>query len=167
MARKFKNRIFMALLFVCGVIGSTVYATEFLYFYDPGFLKFGKLEYPKTLFSHDLHYTTYQIDCQSCHHIYASGRNIWQEDMHAQMCSDCHGESKAELVNAHHMNCWGCHKKIQQEYSKADAPTSDCNGCHVPLDELDREKARIIEKIKNMDKALLNVLQNINKKAFY
>lgn len=162
-----KKRLIVILLFFFGMIGPSVYAMDFLYFYDPGFLAYGKAEYPKTLFSHDLHYTAYQIDCQSCHHIYASGKNIWQEDMHTQMCSDCHGDSKAELVNAHHMNCWGCHKKIQQEYSKADAPTSDCKGCHVPLNDLDGEQARILEKTKNIDKTLLNVLKTINKKAFY
>ena len=59
------------------------------------------------------------------------------------------------------------HKKIQQEYSKADAPTSDCKGCHVPLNDLDGEQARILEKTKNIDKTLLNVLKTINKKAFY
>ncbi len=158
----------IVLILTVGItLAATVCAMEFLYFKDPGFDNFGKTDYPKTLFSHDLHYTTYEIDCKSCHHIYASGKNIWQEDMHTQMCSDCHGDSKAELVNAYHMNCWGCHKKIQDEHYRADAPTSDCKGCHVPVSELEKEQARIIEKTKTKDKTLLNVIRQMKIKGFY
>lgn len=167
MDRPKRKTIAVILLAVSVFAGSTACAMEFLYFYDPGFDKFGKPEHPKTLFSHDLHYTTYQIECTSCHHIYASGKNIWEEDMHTQMCSDCHGDSKAELVNAYHMNCWGCHKKIQQEYYKADAPTSDCGACHVPVKDLEQEQARIIEKTKKTDKTLLQVIKMMKTKAFY
>ncbi|THB80480.1 MAG: hypothetical protein D3926_06945 [Desulfobacteraceae bacterium] len=162
-----KNLVLSVLLAVLWFSSQMVWAQEFLYFSDPGFGKFGKSEYPNTLFSHDLHATAYQIECKSCHHIYASGKNIWEEDMHTQMCSDCHGDSKAELVNAYHMNCWGCHKKIQQEYYQADTPTSDCSACHVAENDQEAEQARIIEKTKKTDKTLLKVIKMMKTKAFY
>ena len=138
-------------------------ADGFLNLRDPVFKKFGEIQYPKVLFSHEKHFDTYQIKCKSCHHVYENGENIWQEGM-TTLCSDCHGGSKAELVNAYHMNCWGCHKKLQQRYEKADAPSSDCMNCHIEKNSTEKEKNRIENKKKN--DRILNIIQTMKKDGF-
>ena len=138
-------------------------ADGFLYLRDPVFKNFGEFQYPKVLFSHEKHFDGYRIKCKSCHHIYENGKNVWEEGM-TTLCSECHGDSKAELVNAYHMNCWGCHKKLKQAYENADAPSSDCMKCHIKKTKVEEEKDRIESKKRN--DRLLNMIQTMKKHGF-
>jgi hypothetical protein len=161
----FKKTIFFLLCLV--LLAVPLFGAELLYFTDPAFEDLGGKTQPNSLFSHDLHAETYQVSCDTCHHVYENGKNVWQEGDPVQLCSDCHGGSKAELVNAYHMNCWGCHKRIKQDYSAADAPTSNCAKCHIPRDKLEEEKQNILEKAENKNKKLMRVINKLKTKAFY
>lgn len=138
-------------------------ADGFLYLRDPGFKEFGPPQYPKALLSHEKHFDGYGIKCKSCHHAYENGKNVWEEGM-TTLCSECHGDSKAELVNAYHMNCWGCHKKLKQQYENADAPSSDCMKCHMEKTKVEEEQKRIENKPTN--DRLLNIIQTMKKDGF-
>jgi len=151
------------MIMLLGLFQTPSLADGFLHLRDPVFKKFGKIQYPKVLFSHEKHFNGYQIKCKSCHHAYENGKNVWQEGM-TTLCSDCHGDSKAELVNAYHMNCWGCHKKLRQQYEKADAPSSDCMNCHIEKTRVEEEQNRIENKTKN--DRLLNIIQTMKKQGF-
>lgn len=155
------------LLICCLLLAMPLCATELLYFSDPAFEDFGPKTEPKTLFSHDLHAETYKVDCESCHHVYEDGKNVWKEGDPVQLCSDCHGGSKAELVQAYHMNCWGCHKRIRADYPEADTPTSKCARCHVPEEDLSLAKKEILEKTKQKDKKLMRVINQLKSNSFY
>ncbi|MFP4168162.1 MAG: cytochrome c3 family protein [Desulfonatronovibrionaceae bacterium] len=156
------------LFLICLTLAAApVLATEILYFTDPGFEDLGGKQEANTLFSHDLHAETYKVKCKSCHHVYEDGENVWEEGDPVQLCSDCHGESKAELVNAYHMNCWGCHKRITQAYPESDTPTTKCQKCHVPEDQLEAEKERIQEKTEKQDSKLMRVIEDLKAEGFY
>lgn len=129
--------------------------------------KFGSYTYPIVYFSHEVHSNEYQIGCKSCHHIYKNGKNVWTPEEQDKSCAECHNKSKAEAVNAYHMKCWGCHKRIKELYSKADTPTSQCNRCHFKESEVNKEKQRIKKKLENKDSKLLEIIHNLKVKGFY
>ncbi len=161
----FKKTIF--LLLGLSLLSLPLGATELLYFTDPAFEDFGPREQPPTLFSHDLHAKTYKVKCKKCHHVYEGGENVWEKGDPVQECSACHGGSKGELVNAYHMNCWGCHKRIKQDYPDSDTPTVDCAKCHVPEENLQAEKKQIRRKTKNKDKRLMQIIKKLKRESFY
>jgi len=82
-------------------------------------------------FSHQAHAEDYGFTCDECHHVYKSGKNVWEEGDEVQKCSACHDpvESKGntkKLQIAFHGNCRDCHK----ESGSSDAPYKTCYGCH-------------------------------------
>jgi len=161
-------------LFVAGFISFLLLSSialsrniDLLRISDPGFAKFGKYKKPPVFFSHDTHVDEYKIKCPSCHHIYKNRKNVWTPDQEVHKCSECHGSSKAELINAYHMKCWGCHKRLKEEYSKADVPTSDCKRCHIPKKNLKSEMKRIKDKVLNKDLKLFEVINKLEVKGFY
>lgn len=47
-------------------------------------------------FSHESHSQEYKVACTVCHHVYENGKNIWNEGMPIQKCSECHDASVLE-----------------------------------------------------------------------
>lgn len=77
--------------------------------------------YQPVEFSHEAH--TYVTEgCETCHHHSQEGEN--------PSCSECHNSSSAkdlgiaDLKEAYHGKCMGCHKKMEM------GPTG-CNECHA------------------------------------
>ena len=72
-------------------------------------------------------------DCMKCHHRYENGRNTLDTDdlaanNHAIRCPSCHGfsgNSKYNLTEAYHLQCIGCHEKMEKS-----AGPRLCAGCH-------------------------------------
>lgn len=68
-------------------------------------------------FSHELHMDTY--DCLECHHDYADGENILDEDELEEgnpgiRCTACHdADSETGPRRAYHRQCMGCHRKLR------------------------------------------------------
>ncbi len=129
--------------------------------------KFGQYTYPTVYFSHEVHANEYQISCKSCHHIYKNGKNVWTPDEHSKTCAECHNKSKVEAVNAYHMKCWGCHKRIKELYESADTPTTQCNRCHIKEKDLTKEKKRIQVKLEKKDNKLFEIIHNLKVEGFY
>ncbi len=84
--------------------------------------------------THKKHVEDYEAACESCHHVYEDGENVWKEGDPVQQCSECHDYEKSEgnilkLQLAYHKNCKECHKDAYKEGNK-NAPFRKCNGCH-------------------------------------
>jgi len=83
--------------------------------------------------SHKKHSEEYEIVCDSCHHVYQEGRNVWKEGDSVEKCSVCHDPAEDQdnvikLQSAFHNNCRNCHKEISQE--GREAPYKKCTDCH-------------------------------------
>lgn len=141
-------------------------ADGFLIINDSRFEEFGPLENELVFFSHDYHADNYKIQCAHCHHVYESGKNVWEEGMPVDECSACHGTNKVELTNAYHMNCWGCHKRLKEIDSNSDAPTVTCESCHIAESEYDAEVARVEKKSKQNSKLIDKFLKSDQVKGF-
>jgi hypothetical protein len=84
--------------------------------------------------SHKKHSEEYGIACDSCHHLYQEGTNVWEEGDSAQKCAACHDPVEDQgnvmkLQSAFHKNCRDCHKEMSQE--GRNAPYKKCTDCHV------------------------------------
>jgi len=82
-------------------------------------------------FGHQVHAEDYGLACDECHHVYKSGKNVWEEGDEVEKCKTCHDprESKGDakkLQIAFHTNCKNCHK----ESGSDEAPYKTCYGCH-------------------------------------
>ena len=57
-------------------------------------------KYEHTLFSHKKHAEEYKnpkgekITCDSCHHVYKDGKNVWKKGDKISKCNSCHKGSK-------------------------------------------------------------------------
>ena len=140
---------------------------ELLEIRDSKFEQFGPYRYPSVWFSHELHTEEYQVTCNSCHHLYKNGQNIWTSKREVQECSDCHGKTKQELTIAYHMKCWGCHKRIKEIYLPADVPTVECDRCHIKSVNLTKEERRIKQKLKNKQRKVGEIIKHLKIKGFY
>jgi hypothetical protein len=83
--------------------------------------------------SHEKHSEEYGIACNSCHHVYKEGRNVWKEGDSVERCSVCHDpeedkDNVIKLQSAFHNKCRNCHKEISQEGKEA--PYKKCTDCH-------------------------------------
>ena len=83
--------------------------------------------------SHRKHSEEYKIACDSCHHIYQEGKNVWKEGDSVEKCSTCHDpaedqENVIKLQSAFHKNCRDCHREVTQE--GREAPYKKCTDCH-------------------------------------
>jgi len=92
--------------------------------------------------THGKHVEEYKIACDSCHHIYEDGKNIWKQGMQVDKCESCHNEptqvkekqlsselQEKNLKLAFHNNCVACHREVKKEKPEANAPTT-CIKCH-------------------------------------
>ena len=41
-------------------------------------------------FTHKTHTIDYEVPCAYCHHVFEDGKNVWQQGMPIQKCSECH-----------------------------------------------------------------------------
>ena len=155
------------ILIVLQVYAQQTPPVELLEIRDSKFEQFGPYRYPSVWFSHELHTEEYQVTCNSCHHLYKNGQNIWTSEREVQECSNCHGKSKQELTIAYHMKCWGCHKRIKEIYPPADVPTVECNRCHIKSVNLRKEERRIKQKLKNKQKKVGEIIKHLKIKGFY
>lgn len=85
--------------------------------------------------SHEKHVKEYGAACDSCHHVYEDGKNVWKEEDPVQKCSECHDPNKNKgnakrLQLAYHKNCKDCHKEYTEKHPDAKAPYKSCNDCH-------------------------------------
>jgi Pyruvate/2-oxoacid:ferredoxin oxidoreductase delta subunit len=85
-------------------------------------------------FPHLDHADGYDISCDSCHHDYVDGENVWKSDDPVAPCASCHdhSESDGSLVKlrlAFHKNCKTCHQELDREVG-TDAPYKTCLSCH-------------------------------------
>ena len=93
-------------------------------------------------FTHKMHNEDYKVACESCHHVYKDGKNVWKEGDAVQKCDACHTEAtiegekklppdqqKLNLKLAYHNNCQGCHQKLKKDKPDTKAPVT-CTGCH-------------------------------------
>ena len=83
--------------------------------------------------SHKKHSEEYEIACDSCHHVYQEGRNVWKEGDSVEKCAVCHDPAEDQnnvikLQSAFHKNCRDCHKEVTQE--GREAPYKKCTDCH-------------------------------------
>jgi cytochrome c553 len=90
---------------------------------------FGKLERPAAVFNHDAHNEKAAIEnCNACHHVWANGVLVEDEDSVGTPCADCHALEQdgdtPSMQDAYHQQCWGCHEK------QAKGPVL-CGECHV------------------------------------
>jgi len=102
---------------------------------------FQRLERAPVIFTHEKHVEELGGDesCSECHHIYSEeeGKLIYEEGEEVG-CTECHGfkDEKREdggktpsLMNAYHINCVGCHRKLAKENKKTGPAT--CGECHI------------------------------------
>ena len=83
--------------------------------------------------SHKKHAEEYGIACDSCHHVYQEGENVWKQGDPVAKCVACHDpvedqDNVIRLQSAFHNNCRNCHKEISQEGKEA--PYKKCTDCH-------------------------------------
>ena len=83
--------------------------------------------------SHKKHAEEYEIACDSCHHVYEEGENIWKEGDPVEKCVVCHDpvadqDGVIKLQSAFHKNCRDCHREVTQEGKEA--PYKKCTACH-------------------------------------
>jgi hypothetical protein len=84
-------------------------------------------------FSHKKHEEEYGIACDSCHHVYEEGKNIWKQEDPVGKCVVCHDpvadqDGVIKLQSAFHKKCRDCHKEVAQE--GREAPDKKCMACH-------------------------------------
>ena len=88
-------------------------------FHTGGSLELGVVQ---KLFAHRRHAIEFKISCGECHHVYEDGKNIWNEGMPIQKCSECHdfplSKSRKDLaagtqlrIFLDHPSCARCHRK--------------------------------------------------------
>lgn len=74
------------------------------------------------LFAHRRHAKEFKISCGECHHVYENEKNIWNEEMPIQKCSECHDppllKGQKDLVAGFQLTifldlpaCARCHRK--------------------------------------------------------
>ena len=83
--------------------------------------------------THEKHVEEYKIACDSCHHVYQEGKNIWKQGDSVKKCVSCHDPIEAQgnvikLQSAFHKNCRDCHREMSQE--GREAPYRKCTDCH-------------------------------------
>lgn len=83
--------------------------------------------------SHKKHAEEYEIACDSCHHVYQEGKNIWEQGDPVEKCVACHDPVEDQgnvikLQRAFHNNCRDCHKQVTLE--GREAPYKKCTDCH-------------------------------------
>jgi hypothetical protein len=83
--------------------------------------------------SHEKHAEEYKIACDSCHHVYEEGKNVWNQGDPVEKCVACHDPIETQgnimkLQSAFHKNCRDCHKEVSQE--GREAPYKKCTDCH-------------------------------------
>ena len=83
--------------------------------------------------SHKKHAEEYEMACNSCHHIYEEGENVWKQGDQVEKCVACHDPVKDQgnvikLQSAFHKNCRDCHKEMSQKGKEA--PYKKCTDCH-------------------------------------
>ena len=94
----------------------------------------GKTTRPPVSFPHNRHVEA-GLSCKDCHHIYENGKNVLDESKLEEgnkgiRCSACHGpKSQANLEQAFHNQCVGCHTKYEKEKKKT-GPRY-CGECHI------------------------------------
>jgi hypothetical protein len=102
---------------------------------DESWLKLEKPqpEKPPVRFSH-LRHPKPGIACETCHHDYQEGRNLWREGQPVEKCQACHGLiPKAGVLDAQeafHRQCKGCH--LAKRKKRQPAGPIKCEGCHRP-----------------------------------
>ena len=70
-------------------------------------------------YTHETHTIKYEVPCAYCHHVFEDGKNVWQEGMPVQKCSECHDAS------------WkGDEDVVTGELLKAMILTPECARCH-------------------------------------
>ncbi len=84
-------------------------------------------------FSHKKHAEEYGIACDSCHHVYEEGENIWKQGDPVRKCAVCHNpvadqDGVIKLQSAFHKKCRGCHEEVDREGKEA--PYKKCTACH-------------------------------------
>ncbi len=88
-----------------------------------------KHERPLVQFPHKMHEEK-EIECSRCHHDYNKYGVSQSED--GQKCLECHKtdikSNPVSLVKAFHLQCKGCHEKIQKT-EKIKTPVM-CGQCH-------------------------------------
>jgi hypothetical protein len=83
-------------------------------------------------FPHDRHMEVVD-DCKSCHHRYADGVNVIEEDEldggDAMRCRTCHNDETAiDGREAFHRQCIRCHRSLEKKGSPSGPRT--CGTCH-------------------------------------
>lgn len=102
---------------------------------------FKRLERPPVVFKHEKHIEVLGGDksCRQCHHVYneEEGKLVYEEG-EEMGCAECHGAKdekmadgsvKPSLMNAYHINCVKCHRKLAKAGEKTGPYT--CGECHV------------------------------------
>jgi len=81
------------------------------------------------VFSHEKHK---EAKCDTCHHEFKDGKNVWKEGQEVKKCSACHKLAEQgktlKLEKAYHDMCQNCHKALKKENKKT-GPTA-CVKCH-------------------------------------
>ena len=90
-------------------------------------------------FPHDIHMES--VGCLDCHHDYANGENLLDEDDLVEdgsaRCAACHtGKSSIGLQEAYHRQCMTCHRMTNK--SEAMRLPITCQDCH-PVRALQEE----------------------------
>lgn len=92
-------------------------------------------------FPHEKHMIS-NFSCKKCHHVYSNGKNILDESQLVKgnnkiQCASCHWDKKSgnrvNLMDAYHLQCLGCHRKVDQK-SKKTGPRI-CAECHPKKNE--------------------------------
>ena len=87
-------------------------------------------------FPHGLHMGS-GLECKDCHHLYRDGKNVLDESELIEnnpkiKCSSCHtmqkGGRSLGLMDAFHLQCMGCHKKLAMKGKKSGPRL--CGQCH-------------------------------------
>lgn len=76
-------------------------------------------------FNHKDHSGKYQVPCAECHHVFEDGKNVWQEGMPVQKCTECHDDPGPQG----HENL-GVGVLLKKMCSKID-PHPGCGRCHA------------------------------------
>ncbi|MDL1970845.1 MAG: cytochrome c family protein [Candidatus Desulfofervidaceae bacterium] len=103
---------------------------------------FKRLERAPVVFNHEKHVEVLGDEaCAQCHHVYneEEGKLVYEEGEETG-CADCHGlkdekmndgSTKPSLMNAYHISCVKCHRKLAKAGKKTGPYT--CGECHVKV----------------------------------
>lgn len=86
-------------------------------------------------FPHDIHMES--VGCLDCHHDYAKGENLLDEDDLVEdgsaRCAACHtGKSSIGLREAYHKQCMTCHRSTNKlEAMRLPITCKDCHPVHA------------------------------------